>query len=120
MPGTKAFCSECGAAMVDEDARKHATEHESYQETMRLTKSGYNLMLADMGLNISDAPNMTSERINLSKEFRDSLPLMPLTAAEPAAKNKKWLIVSIVCALILLLVGLGLLLFFLRPLFSAH
>lgn len=119
VPETKAFCPECGSAIADEETRQHISEHDSYDATMRLTKSSYNLMLADMDLNISDAPNLTSERINLSKELR----LTPIAGTGEETKpagNKKWLIAAGVAAvLFLLLVGLVVAVFILRRLFSA-
>lgn len=110
----KAFCPECGGAMVDEEIRQHTSEHDSYDETMRLSKSGYNLMLSEMNLNISDAPNLTSERINLSKEFRTSLVLDPIKEKAPS-RSKIWLITGIAGVILFLIVILGLVLvFFLR------
>ena len=45
-------------------------------------------MLAEMNLNISDAPNLTAERINLSKEFRTSLVLDPIKEnSNPAGQD---------------------------------
>lgn len=115
---TKAFCPECGNAMVAEETRQNTSEHESYDETVRLTKSGYNLMLSEMNLNISDAPNLTAERINLSKEFRASLVLDPIKENNPAGGGKKWLIAAALGVMFLLLIGLVLMLFVLKP-FSA-
>ncbi len=116
--GTKAFCPECGSAMVDEDMRQHTSEHESYEDTMRLTKSGYNLMLSEMDLNISDAPNLTAERINLSKDFRDSLQLKPIDTGDGSGTGKKWVVAAVAGALLLLLAGIVIMLFILKP-FSA-
>jgi hypothetical protein len=104
----KAFCPECGGAMVDEEVRQHTSEHDSYDATMNLSKSGYNLMLSEMNLNISDAPNLTSERINLSKEFRTSLVLDPIKDNTPSG-GRNWLIPAAIAAgVLLLLVVLGL------------
>ena len=118
VPGTKAFCPECGGSMVDEDMRQHTSEHESYDDTMRLTKSGYNLMLSEMDLNISDAPNLTAERINLSKDFRDSLQLKPVETGNSNGTSKKWVVAAVAGALLLLVAGLLIMLFILKP-FSA-
>ena len=118
VPDTKAFCPECGSAMADEDMREHTSEHESYEDTMRLTKSGYNLMLSEMDLNISDAPNLTAERINLSKDFRDSLQLKPIETGDGNGSSKKWVVAAVAGALLLLLAGIVVILFILKP-FSA-
>lgn len=103
---TKAFCPECGGALVDEQVRQQASEHDSYDATMNLSKSGYNLMLSEMNLNISDAPNLTAERINLSKEFRSSLVLDPIKE-KTSPRSKIWLITGIAGVVLLLLVVLG-------------
>lgn len=111
---TKAFCPECGGAMVEEQTRKHTSEHESYDATLNLSKSGYNLMLSEMDLNISNAPNLTAERINLSKEFRSSLVLDPVKEKAPS-RSKIWLITAIAGGVLFLIVILGLVaVFFLR------
>lgn len=115
---TKAFCPECNNAIVDEETRQHTSEHESYAETVRLSKSGYNLMLSEMNLNISDAPNLTAERINLSKEFRSSLVLDPIKEDKPAAGGKKWIIAGAAGVVLLVLAAIIFVLFVLKP-FSA-
>jgi uncharacterized membrane protein YvbJ len=116
---TKAFCPDCGNAIVDEEIRLHTSEHDSYDATMRLSKSGYNLMLADMDLNISESPNLTAERINISKELK----LYPVGETEDTSKpagSKKWLIAAGAAAVVLLLlVGLVVALFVFRRLFTA-
>jgi len=103
----KAFCPECGGAMVDEQVRLHTSEHQSYDATVNLSKSGYNLMLSEMNLNISDAPNLTAERINLSKEFRSSLVLDPVKD-NARSGGTNWRIVGVAVAAGLLLLVLGL------------
>jgi hypothetical protein len=113
----KAFCPECGGAMVDEEVRQHTSEHDSYAQTVNLSKSGYNLMLSEMNLNISDAPNLTAERINLSKEFRSSLVLDPIRDDKPSGGGTNWqIIVAAVTAglLLLVLVAVVGVVFFLR------
>jgi hypothetical protein len=103
----KAFCPECGGAMVDEEVRRGTSEHQSYDATVNLSKSGYNLMLSEMNLNISDAPNLTAERINLSKEFRSSLVLDPIKDNKQSG-GTNWRIVGAAVAAGLLLLVLGL------------
>ena len=102
--------------MVDEQVRQHTSEHESYDATMNLSKSGYNLMLSEMNLNISDAPNLTAERINLSKEFRSSLVLDPIKDNTQSG-GTNWRIVGAAVAagfLLLVLVLVVAVVFFLR------
>lgn len=113
---TKAFCPECGSALVDELVRQHTSEHESYDATVNLSKSGYNLMLSEMNLNISDAPNLTAERINLSKEFRSSLVLDPIKDNNTQKEGTNWPIVvgAVAAGLLLLVLGLVAAFVFLR------
>lgn len=112
---TKAFCPECGGAMVYEEVRQHTSEHESYDATVNLSKSGYNLMLSEMNLNISDAPNLTAERINLSKEFRSSLVLDPVKDnTHSGGTNWRIVAVAVAAGLLLLLLGLAAAFFLLR------
>ena len=121
VPETKAFCPECGNAMIAEETRKEASEHDTYQSTMHLSKSSYNLMLSEMDLNISEAPNLTAENINISKELKGLTlpPLEPLApekpAAQPAGTNKTALIVALLAVLVLLAGGLILMLFVFKP-----
>lgn len=112
----KAFCPECGGAMVDEEVRQHTSEHDSYAETVNLSKSGYNLMLSEMNLNISDAPNLTAERISLSKEFRSSLVLDPIKddAPPPGGTNWRTVAAAVTAGLLLLVLGLVAAFFLLR------
>jgi hypothetical protein len=116
VPEAKAFCPECGASLVDEATRETTSEHNAYAETAMLSKSSYNLMLADMDLNISESPNLTAERLNISKDFIDSLSLDPPKEDKPAGTDKKWIIVAAACAvfLFLLLVAIILVVFVLR------
>jgi len=116
----KAFCPECGGAMVDEEVRQHTSEHDSYAQTMNLSKSGYNLMLSEMNLNISDAPNLTAERINLSKEFRSSLVLDPIKDNTESGGTNWRIIAAAVAAglLLLVLVAVIFIVFVIKP-FSA-
>jgi hypothetical protein len=85
-------------------------------DTAILSKSSYNLMLAKMDLNISESPNLTAERLNISKDFIDSLSLDPPKEDKPAGSDKKWIIVAAACAalLFLLLVAVILVVFVLR------
>ena len=53
----KAFCPECGHALVDEKQREEESAYESMDGTMKLGQTMYNQMLSDMGLNISAAPD---------------------------------------------------------------
>jgi hypothetical protein len=111
----KAFCPECGGAMADEEVRQHTSEHDSYAETVNLSKSGYNLMLSEMNLNISDAPNLTAERINLSKEFRSSLVLDPIKEnTQSGGTNWRIVTVAVAAGLLLLVLGLAAAFFLLR------
>ncbi len=57
----KAFCPECGHALVEEKQREEESAYASMDGTMQFGQTMYNQMLSDMGLNISDAPNKKAE-----------------------------------------------------------
>lgn len=53
----KAFCPECGNALIEEKQREEESVYESMDGTMQFGQTMYNQMLSDMGLNISAAPD---------------------------------------------------------------
>lgn len=52
----KAFCPDCGHPFVDEQVRRELTEHDSFDGTMKLSQSSYNIMLSQMELDITEQP----------------------------------------------------------------
>lgn len=53
----KAFCPGCGHSLVDEEERKDDSEFEASGGTQEFSASLFNVMLTDMGLNISEIPD---------------------------------------------------------------
>mgnify|MGYP007067082117 FL=1 len=53
----KAFCPGCGSSFVDEEEREDDSEFEASGGTMEFSQSVFNVMLSDMGLNISEIPD---------------------------------------------------------------
>jgi len=52
----KAFCPDCGQPFVDEASRRELTEHDSFDGTLKLSQSSYNIMLSQMELDITEQP----------------------------------------------------------------
>src|SRR5438874_4680372 len=59
----KAFCPECGNAFVKEEKREEASEFDRSEKTVQFGPTMYNQLLSDMGLNISEAPNVSEKQI---------------------------------------------------------
>ena len=57
----KAFCPECGNPFVEEKEREESTEYESYAGTINFSKSMYKMMLSEMELDTSAAPDKKEE-----------------------------------------------------------
>jgi uncharacterized membrane protein YvbJ len=52
----KAFCPDCGHPFVAEQVRQKLTEHDSFDGTLKLSQSAYNIMLSEMELDITEQP----------------------------------------------------------------
>lgn len=115
----KAFCPECGHALVEEKQREEESAYESMDGTMQFGQTMYNQMLSDMGLNISDAPNKKAEPTTpqviepavqptvqpvhqVLQPIDTGVAATPVTAEKPASGNK-WVIYGVVGALLLLI-----------------
>jgi hypothetical protein len=61
----KAFCPECGNSFENESVRKEDSEFELSSGTMRITGSAFDLMLSDMGLNISEISDDPAENASV-------------------------------------------------------
>ncbi len=61
----KAFCPECGNSFENETVRKEDSEFELSSGTMRMTGSAFDLMLSDMGLNISEISESPAENASV-------------------------------------------------------
>ncbi len=97
----KAFCPASGHAFVEEQTRREESGFDKMDSTVQFGQTMYNMMLSDMGLNISKAPDVSEKRIEV---------LLP--AAEPAKppeikqdkpkgpSNAKWYILGAVIAVL--------------------
>lgn len=115
----KAFCPGCGFAFVSERVRGGISDYEAKGHTMQLGQTMYNQMLADMGLNISKAPNPVEGKNEPVAPAQPAAPKPVSEPAKPVAKTvpaqpsppveqpkkgtNKWLIVAIAAAILLFL-----------------
>src|SRR5438105_3815827 len=96
----KAFCPGCGNAFETEEKRTEASKFDSADHTIQFGKTAYNLMLSDMGLNISKAPDPVEKRIEMIAPVATSATPLPVRppeniAVEPKpASNAKWFIIG--------------------------
>lgn len=117
----KAFCPECGNALVAEKQREEESAYESMDGTMQFGQTMYNQMLSDMGLNISAAPNKTSDEPIVIEPIAEPIVqappvhqvLVPIETAvstpapvekESAKGGKKLAVIGLVGAVLLLIV----------------
>lgn len=119
----KAFCPECGNALVEEKQREEESAYESMEGTMQFGQTMYNQMLSDMGLNISAAPNKPDEPaaepvapiivepavqtpaqpvLQVLQPIETGATSAPVATEKPATGNR-WLIFGVVGALLLLI-----------------
>lgn len=101
----KAFCPECGHAMVVETKREVASNFDTFEGTIKLGDTMYNQMLTDMGLNISRAPNTSERRVEvIAPAAVTEKPVEKSVPARPAAVSymKWWILGGVVAALALL------------------
>jgi hypothetical protein len=99
----KAFCPGCGYSFEDEQKRKADSEFEATGGTVQFSKSAFNMLLSDMGLNISEAPNPTENK---------AVDLSPIPAHQPEnntpknpATGQRTLIIVLIALLILSILG---------------
>ena len=79
----KAFCPGCGNAFVEEE-EPEATAFQELGSTVQFGKTMYNQMLEDMGLNISDAPNIVEKRVEVIKPIKSEITVPPIATKEVA------------------------------------
>lgn len=106
----KAFCPGCGSSLVDEEERKDDSEFEASGGTQEFSESVFNVMLSDMGLNISEIPDSPGQPA--SDKAVDSTPAD--AAQNNAAPGNKVPIVLIFGILILVIVVILLAVFLIR------
>jgi hypothetical protein len=103
----KAFCPGCGYSFEDEQERKAESEFEATSGTVQFSKSAFNMLLSDMGLNISEAPNPTG-----NPPANKAVELSPVPAHQTEsntpknpADSKRTLIIVLITLLILFILG---------------
>ena len=100
----KAFCPDCGHPFVDEQVRGELTEHDTFDGTVKLSQSAYNIMLSEMELDITEQP-----------EAKKEPPLPSGDAGEKNESNSRRPVFIIAGAAILLLAAIVLVLFVAQP-----
>lgn len=91
----RAFCPGCGDPFVAEKRRSEDSEFEMSGNTVQFSKSAFNMVLSDMGLNISEVPN----RVQKSIASEPTVPVKPPAIASPARKAEsggatKWIVIA--------------------------
>jgi hypothetical protein len=97
----RAFCPACGAAMVAEEQRADVSAFDASAGTIQFGKTVYGKVLAEMGLNISEAPN--------KQPATPPAAAPPMAAPAPATPEKrvggsnrtKWIVIAIAALLFL-------------------
>ncbi len=121
----KAFCPGCGNAFVAEKPRSNLSDFDAMDHTQQLSQTVYNMMLSDMGLNISKAPDRVENVVEAAKPAATAAapvekvvevvkpvattvvtPIPTEVKPQPKKKQemtakKKWLIAAAVTALLL-------------------
>ncbi|NOT46452.1 MAG: hypothetical protein HOP17_01695 [Acidobacteria bacterium] len=72
----RAFCPGCGNSFLKEAQRSKPTIFDRSSETEQFDASMLNMILSDMGLDISKAPNKSEERVV-------NVPQMPIEPGKP-------------------------------------
>ena len=105
----KAFCPACGNAFVEEERRSESTDFEEMNKTVQLGQTMYNLMLSDMGLNISTTPDVQEKVIEIAAAapvapVAPAAPIPPTPAPATVTLDNKWIwiIIGVIAAFILL------------------
>ena len=97
----KAFCPGCGYSFVDEEEREEDSEFDVSGGTMNISESAYDVLLSDMGLNISE----TTEAPDQPDTPADLIPRRQTNngTQKNAASGKKFLIVLVLAFIVLLI-----------------
>ena len=101
--GAKAFCPACGHAFVEEQTRREESGFDKMDSTVQFGQTMYNMMLSDMGLNISKAPDVSEKRIEVLLPAAAPAPAKPPEVRQDKPKgqsNAKWYILGAVIAVL--------------------
>ncbi len=115
----KAFCPGCGNAFVEEE-RPKTTAFQKLDNTIQFGQTMYNQMLEDMGLNISDAPNLGEKRVEVIAPIKTEVTVPPIETDKKvhvklpedipdkpnSASNLKWYILGGLAVIVLLPISL--------------
>lgn len=99
----KAFCPSCGNSFEDEKARQADSEFELSGGTVQFSKSAFNLLLSDMGLNISQSPDKPDQLTENKVSGLPPLPQPEKVKPQKSGSSEKTVIViaSVVTALLI-------------------
>ena len=102
----KAFCPGCGSAFVEEEQRREASSFERLDKTVQLGNTMYDMMLSDMGLNISKPAPKPEKRIEVIAPIQTATPAKsePKPAAATTASSSKvlWVVLGLLGLFVLL------------------
>ncbi|MFN6963466.1 MAG: hypothetical protein ACK4S4_06845 [Pyrinomonadaceae bacterium] len=121
----KAFCPECGAAMIAEESRQDASDYDASPRTVQFGQTMFNQVLSDMGLTDAGArtddktpttgqapprPSSVTTLKPVASSSADEAPPRPPSAAPSAERgpgkpglSTKWIVVLVASAVALLL-----------------
>src|SRR5580765_6957959 len=101
----KAFCPGCGNAFVAEEQRREASSFEQLDKTVQLGNTMYDMMLSDMGLNISKPAPKPEKRIEVIAPIKTatSAKSEPKAAAAPRSGSSKvlWIVLGVLTLVLL-------------------
>ena len=103
----KAFCPGCGTAFVDEEQRQEKSGFERLDKTVQLGNTMYDMMLSDMGLNISKPAPKPEKRVEVIAPIQTTPAPRKEAAAAPIAASATsskviWIVLGALGLLILL------------------
>ncbi len=92
----KAFCPDCGNSMVVEEQRQTQTEFNKFEGTEKLTRSGYELLKKEMGLDISESPPLKEVGVQSPtlKQAGVETPPLSVPANAPKSNAALWIIIG--------------------------
>ncbi len=98
----KAFCPGCGSPLEAEQQRIENSEFEASGNTIQFSQTAFNMVLSDMGLNISETPDKPLNPVT-------KIPIQPVVkpaVALPKSEPKKnsyviWIVVGSAALLLL-------------------
>lgn len=102
----KAFCPGCGSSFEDEKARQADSEFALSGGTVQFSKSAFNLLLSDMGLNISQSSDKPDQLTETKATDLPPLPQPEKVKQQKSGSSKKTVIVIASVVTVLLTVAL--------------